>query len=30
MISEEVVMKLDLKQERKAERQEKNDVYYEY
>ena len=29
-ISEEVVMKLDGKEERKAEHQEKSDVYYEY
>ena len=29
-ILQEVVMKLDWKEERKAERQEKNDVYYEY
>ena len=29
-ISEEVVMKLEGKEERKAERQEKNDVYYDY
>ena len=29
-MSEEVVMKLDRKEERKAERQEKNYVYYEY
>ena len=29
-ISEEVLMKLDGKKQRKAERQEKNDVYYRY
>ena len=29
-MSEEVLMKLDQKEQHKAERQEKNDVYYEY